>query len=542
MSHYSYNSGRNSGNKYLLPFLLSLALIFGIFIGFLVSFNSFGKSSVFVKSEYNKINNILDYAEIYYVDSIDREQLEEDAIEKLLSQLDPHSYYISAKELSSVNEDLQGNFEGIGIEFSIVDDTIMVVNPISGGPSEEIGIMAGDKIIFIDDSLVAGVGVKNPDVMRMLKGPKGTQVKVTILRSGNQNLEFTINRAKIPIVSIDAAFMIDKEIGFIRINRFSATTYDEFSRSLRELLGEGMKKLVIDLRQNPGGYLGAAVQIVDELLDGKKLVVYTEGKNSKKMEYMAERPGYFEEGDLVILIDQNSASASEILAGAVQDWDRGLIIGRRSFGKGLVQEQFTLKDQSALRLTVARYFTPSGRSIQKPYEKTDKYYEEIFERYENGELVDNDKVTINDSTVYLTKIRKREVFGGGGIMPDIFIPLDTVMYNLYTNKLRSKVPEFVYGYFANNKDSFSKFKSATDFNANYAVSDALLNDFIAFAQSKGWEDDLTKLPEHKNQVKIWIKAFLAKQLFKNEGYFRVINQNDTIVNEAVKQLKKGIEL
>jgi carboxyl-terminal processing protease len=341
MSQYSYNQSKFSGRKYLLPFLLSLALVVGIFIGFIVSFNSFGKASVFVKTEYNKISNILDFAEVYYVDTLNREDLEEMAIEKLLTQLDPHSYYISSKEMSSVNEDLQGNFEGIGVEFSILEDTIMVVNPISGGPSEEIGIMAGDKIVLIDDSLVAGVGVKNADVMKMLKGPKGTQVKLTVFRSGNQKLDFTIKRDKIPIVSIDAAYMVDKEIGFIRINRFSATTYDEFAKSLRELLANDMKKLIIDMRQNPGGYLGAAVQIADELLDGKKLVVYTQGKNSKKMDYFAERPGYFEQGDLVILLDQNSASASEILAGAAQDWDRGIIIGRRSFGKGLVQEQIT---------------------------------------------------------------------------------------------------------------------------------------------------------------------------------------------------------
>ena len=542
MSQYSYNQSKFSGRKYLLPFLLSLALVVGIFIGFIVSFNSFGKASVFVKTEYNKISNILDFAEVYYVDTLNREDLEEMAIEKLLTQLDPHSYYISSKEMSSVNEDLQGNFEGIGVEFSILEDTIMVVNPISGGPSEEIGIMAGDKIVLIDDSLVAGVGVKNADVMKMLKGPKGTQVKLTVFRSGNQKLDFTIKRDKIPIVSIDAAYMVDKEIGFIRINRFSATTYDEFAKSLRELLANDMKKLIIDMRQNPGGYLGAAVQIADELLDGKKLVVYTQGKNSKKMDYFAERPGYFEQGDLVILLDQNSASASEILAGAAQDWDRGIIIGRRSFGKGLVQEQFTLNDKSALRLTVARYYTPSGRSIQKPYDKNDAYYDELYTRYENGELLDLDKVKIEDTTVYFTKIKQREVFAGGGIMPDIFVPLDTVLFNPYVNKLRSNIPEFVYGYFNRNKEQFATFKNATDFNNRYLVSEVTLAEFIQFAKTKGWEGNEADLPKHKNQVNQIIKAFFAKQLFKNEGYFRVLNQNDPVMREAIKQLKKGIEL
>jgi carboxyl-terminal processing protease len=542
MSHYSYNSGNRSNYKYLLPFLLSIALVLGVFIGFLVSLNSIGKNTVFVNPEYNKINNVLDFAEIYYVDSIDREKLQEEAIEELLSKLDPHSYYIAASELKSVNEDLQGNFEGIGVEFSIVDDTIMVVTPITGGPSEEIGIMAGDKIIEIDDSLVAGVGVKNQDVMAMLKGPKGTKVKVNILRAGSQNLSFTIKRDKIPLYSIDATFMIDDEIGFIKINRFSATTYDEFSKGLRQLQALGMKKLIIDLRQNPGGYLGAAVQIADELLDGKKLVVYTEGKNSKRMNYFAERPGYFEEGDLVVLIDQNSASASEILAGAVQDWDRGIIIGRRSFGKGLVQEQFTLKDQSAMRLTVARYYTPSGRSIQKPYSKSDDYYEEVYSRYDNGELLDVEKITIQDSTVYYTGILKREVFGGGGIMPDIFVPLDTTIVNFYVNKLRAHVPEFIYSYYGSNSDKYKSYANPTDFKKKYQVSDAFFNEFIQFAKAKGWDDDESKLPAYKAQLKIVLKAFLAKQLFKNDGYYTIMNELDPIVKEAVLQLKKGVEL
>jgi carboxyl-terminal processing protease len=542
MTQYSYNSRNKSRYRFLLPLLLSVALVIGVFIGFMVSLNTLGKKTIFVAPEHNTLKSILDFAEIYYVDSIDREKLEQRAIEKLLSGLDPHSYYIPASELQSVNEDLQGNFEGIGIEFSIVDDTIMVVTPITGGPSEEIGIMSGDKIIEIDDSLVAGVGVKNQDVMKMLKGPKGTRVKVGILRGGNQRLDFDIKRDKIPLYSVDAAFMLDEEVGFIKINRFSATTYDEFARGLRQLQAQGMKKLIIDLRQNPGGYLGAAVQIADELLDGKKLVVYTEGKNAKRMNYTAERPGYFETGDLVILIDQNSASASEILAGAVQDWDRGLIIGRRSYGKGLVQEQFSMKDGAALRLTVARYYTPSGRSIQKPYSKSDDYYEEVYTRYDNGELLDIDKITVEDSTVYFTKILKREVFGGGGIMPDIFVPLDTTIVNLYVNRLRSHIPEFIYSYYGANTAAFSKFQDAKDFNKRFKVSDAFMSEFIAFARNKGWEGDESKLPKYRFQIETVLKAFLAKQVFKNEGYITVMNDIDPMVKEALRQLRKGIQL
>lgn len=514
----------------------------GVVIGYIVSVNNIGKQSILKQTEYDKIQNILDFAQIYYVDSVDREALVEETIEKLLSNLDPHSYYISAKDLKAVNEDLQGNFEGIGVEFSIISDTILIVTPIAGGPSEELGILAGDKIIAIDDSTVAGVGVKNQDVMAMLKGPKGTKVDVKVLRSGNQKIDFTIKRDKIPIYSVDAHFMVDDEIGFLRFNRFSATTYDEFLRSVKNLQEQGMQKLILDLRQNPGGYLGAAVQIADEFLDGKKIVVYTEGRNTKKMNYYAERPGYFEQGDLVILIDQNSASSSEIVAGAVQDWDRGLIIGRRTFGKGLVQEQFTLKDASALRLTIARYYTPSGRSIQKPYSGSDDYYEEVYTRYDNGELLDGENIELEDSTIYYTQIEKREVYGGGGIFPDIFVPLDTALFNIYVNRLRSYVPEFIYSYYSAENEQFKQYESAADFNKRYYINDVLFNQFISFCEEKGWEGDKALLPNYNETIKNVLKAFIAKQLFKNDGYFMVMNQRDPVVLEAIEQLKEGIDL
>lgn len=542
MSQYSYNPNNQKQNNYYLPIFLSIALVVGIVIGYIVSINNTGKQSLLKQTEYDKIQNILDFAQIYYVDSVDREALVEETIEKLLSNLDPHSYYISAKDLKAVNEDLQGNFEGIGVEFSIINDTILIITPISGGPSEELGILAGDKIIAIDDSTVAGVGVKNQDVMAMLKGPKGSKVDVKVLRSGNQKLDFTIKRDKIPIYSVDAHFMVDDEIGFLRFNRFSATTYDEFLRSVRSLQEQGMQKLILDLRQNPGGYLGAAVQIADEFLDGKRIVVYTEGRNTKKINYYAERPGYFEQGDLVILIDQNSASSSEIVAGAVQDWDRGLIVGRRSFGKGLVQEQFTLRDASALRLTIARYYTPSGRSIQKPYTGSDDYYEEVYARYDNGELLNAENIELEDSTIYYTQIKKREVYGGGGIFPDIFVPLDTSLFNFYVNRLRSYVPEFIYSYYSSENEQFKQYKTAEDFNKKYRVNDVLFNDFISFCEEKGWEGDKELLSNYKETIKNVLKALIAKQLFKNDGYFMVMNQRDPVVLEAVKQLKKGIDL
>lgn len=536
------SSEEKSDIKVYLPFILAIVLATGVFIGYLVSINTVNKPSAFATQEYNKIDNILDFAEVYYVDTLDREALERKTIEDLLSHLDPHSFYIDAEELQGVNEDLKGNFEGIGVEFSIVEDTIMVVTPITGGPSEELGVLAGDKIIYINDSLVAGVGTTNSDVMSMLKGPKGSEVKVSVLRGGGQEIDFNIKRDKIPLLSVDASFMVNDKIGFIKINRFSATTYDEFNAGVRQLNDKGMKQLIIDLRQNPGGYLGAAVQIADELLADKKLVVYTEGKSYNKMEYFAERPGYFEDGEVVVLIDQNSASASEILAGAIQDWDRGLLIGRRTFGKGLVQDQFTLEDNSALRLTIARYFTPSGRSIQKSYDDIDAYYEEVYDRYDSGELLERDSAKLSDTTAYYTKIYHREVFGGGGISPDIFIPLDTAILNRFVNELRVFVPEFIYAHYGNNAAKYANYSDANDFNKRFVVSDDMFNDFLDFATKKDWKGDKSKLPKYSVTLKTIIKAFLAKQVFQNEGYFTVMNDIDPMVQEAIIQLNKGINL
>ena len=528
--------------KVYLPFIMAIVLAAGVFIGYLVSTNTVNKPSVFANQPYSKIDNILDFAEVHYVDTLDREELEQETIDDLLSNLDPHSYYIPAKDLTGVTEDLQGNFEGIGVEFSIVEDTIMVVTPITGGPSEEVGVMAGDKIIFIDDSLVAGVGTSNADVMSMLKGPKGTEVKLGMLRSGKDEIDFTIKRDKIPLFSVDVSYLVTEDIGFIKVNRFSATTYDEFNAGIRILQEKGMKKLIVDLRGNPGGYLGAAVQMADELLDGKKLVVYTQGRAYQKQDYFAERPGYFEEGDLAILIDQNSASASEILAGAVQDWDRGILIGRRTFGKGLVQDQYTLKDESALRLTIARYYTPSGRSIQKDYADSDEYYEEVYERYDDGEMLEQDSVDVNDSTVYKTLILERPVYGGGGIYPDVFVPLDTTVVNFYVNGLRRFVPEYIYSHYSIHSGDYDQYETVASFDKNFKISASFFNDFISFAKDKEWEGNESKLPRYRATIELVLKAFLAKQKFQNEGYFTVINQMDPIVNQAIIELNKGIDL
>jgi carboxyl-terminal processing protease len=521
----------------LHPFIIAIVLAGGIFLGYIIGINGINKPSVFTKYNYNKIDDILDYIEANYVDSVNRYDIEEKAIAELLADLDPHSYYIPAEETQSIAEDMQGNFEGIGVQFRIVKDTILIENTIEGGPSEKVGIQAGDKIVFVGDSLIAGVGVSNADVMLLLKGPRGTKVNIKVLRKGKL-IPFSITRDKIPLYSVDASYMLNKTTGYIKVNRFAATTYDEFVAGVQNLQKEGMEHLVLDLRGNPGGYLQAAVEMTDEFLEGKKLVVYTEGLHQDKYEYITNRKGVFEEGKLVVLIDQNSASASEIMAGAIQDWDRGVIIGRRSFGKGLVQDQHEFPDKSALRLTIARYFTPTGRSIQKSYEDKDAYFNEVDFRYENGELLGLDSTGAHQDTVkYYTLVKKREVYGGGGITPDVFMPLDTSYANLYVAQLRQYILPFLYDYVESNRTALEKYNVAS-FTNSFKVDAKLFGEFQNFARLEGYSESFSSNAAYNEGLQLLIKANLAKQLFQNEGFYRVINSDAPIIKEALKQIKK----
>ena len=375
--------------------------------------------------------------------------------------------------------------------------------------------------------------------MKKLRGPKGSTVKVSILRAGQSGLiQFNIVRDKIPLYSIDAAYMLRPEVGYIKVNRFSATTHEEFHEKLQLLIGKGMKKLVLDLRENPGGYLQAATIMADELLSGDKLVVYTKGKSESKQEYRAGKPGLFEKGELAVLIDQGSASASEILSGAVQDWDRGTIIGRTSFGKGLVQEQFELRDGSALRLTVSRYYTPSGRCIQKPYNHgTEEYNNEVLERYYKGALTNEDSLQQNDTTKYYTLIKHKVVYSGGGIRPDIFIPVDTADATGYYFGLRSLVPEFAYNHYGNNTKLFEAYTSVDDFSKTFQVSDNLYEQFIAYAASKGLKTDKSKAAKYAPKIKNFIRAYIAKQIWKADGFYTIFNEKDAAVAKALEVLK-----
>jgi len=524
--------------------MLGVAIAIGIFIGYFLPGNNGGRNGFprLKTAKHDKIQNVLDYIVNEYVDTLNTKDLEDDAIVSLLQQLDPHSAYIPAAELETASEQLEGNFDGIGIEFNIQRDTIMVVAAITGGPSESLGIQSGDRIVKIEKNNVAGKKIKNEDVIKQLRGKNGTKVKVSIFRPGKKALiDYTITRGKIPIFSIDASLMITPEIGYIKISRFAATTYDEYLDAFKSLQKEGMKQLVVDLRDNPGGYLNAAVDISDEFLAKGKSIVYTKGKSRKPEEFNASSKGGFEEGGLVILIDEGSASASEIVSGAVQDNDRGWVVGRRSFGKGLVQEEIRFDDGSAMRLTIARYYTPSGRCIQKSYEKgLEDYYKELSSRMQHGELENADSVKFGDTLAFKTTAG-RTVYGGGGIMPDVFVALDTSRYSNWLSQLASKglMSRFAFEYTdQRKKELLSLYKSPEDFSRSFSDASAF-PEFLAFAEKNGAKADPAGLKASENLVKEQVNALIGRALYGNKGYYSIVNNTDPAIKKAVELLKSN---
>lgn len=540
-------TSKSKQNRYkiYLPFLFALVLALGLQLGFKLYESLKGKPSISsAGGTIPELSEVFGYIDRKYVADVDKAELVENAIQETLQELDPHSYYISPEDLVAVTEDLQGNFEGIGVEFNIINDTITVITPIAGGPSEKLGIAAGDKIISVEDSLIAGVGITNEGVKEMLRGQKGSKVNVSIYRKGiAELLNFTITRDKIPMLSVDADFMMDKNTGYIKINRFSSTTFNEFMESTDRLRQQGMNQLVIDLRQNPGGYLTSAVNIADEIIDGKKLIVYTEGQNYKRVNHTARRSGFLENNKICILIDEGSASASEILAGAIQDWDRGTVVGRRSFGKGLVQEQFSLSNGGAFRLTIARYYTPSGRCIQKPYdlENEAEYNAEIAQRISNGELENEDSlnnVYQNDSLVYTTMIKGREVYGGGGIAPDIFVPIDTTGNEAFTIKVRSLIPQFCYDYFSNHKEDIITYQELSDFKQLFTVNNDVVAAFKAHVNQEIGFIDEQLFTQYLPRFKTYIKAYFAKQQWSYNGMYFILQDIDKPLQEAYKVLSE----
>ncbi len=497
-----------------------------------------------------KIQRVLSYINYFYVDTVKNSKMAEAAIIGMLQSLDPHSIYIPQKEVKAMNEPLQGNFEGIGIQFAIVNDTVQVVATISGGPSEKVGVRAGDRIVKVDGKDFAGIGITNTDVVKTLRGKKGTKVTITVKRPGEKKLlDFEIIRDKIPIYSLDAAYMVTPTTAYIKLNRFAVQTDEEFKEALDSLKKtNNVENLILDLRGNGGGYLNTAIDIADEFLGKDKLVVFTEGKRFPKTEYKATEKGDFEKGKLIILIDEGSASASEIVTGAVQDWDRGVVVGRRSFGKGLVQRQFMLPDSSMIRLTIAKYFTPSGRCIQKPYkEGVKKYARDLIDRYNRGELTNKDSIHFPDSLKYETLVNKRTVYGGGGIMPDIFVPLDTTKkYSEAFSKILRKglLNSFVASYIDKHRDELkSKYGTFDEFDKHFTVDSVLINNLVDYAKSNKLtlkEDEKKKLNEDKLAKNI-LKAMIARDLWKTTQYFMIINKDDEVLNKAVQILNNEKE-
>ena len=478
-----------------------------------------------------------------YVDSVDERKLVEDAIRGMLEKLDPHSSYADPEEVKAMNEPLQGNFEGIGVQFNMVDDTLLVIQPVSKGPSEKVGIMAGDRIVSVNDTAIAGVKMAREEIMRRLRGPKGTKVRLGIVRRGvAETLKFTVKRDKIPVKSVDAVYMIRPGVGYIRIGNFGATTYAEFMRGLEQLRKEGMRDLILDLQDNGGGYLQAAVQVANEFLQKNELIVYTEGRQFPRMDYRARGNGDFREGRVFVLVNEFTASAAEIVSGAIQDHDRGTIIGRRTFGKGLVQRPVDLPDGSMIRLTIAHYYTPAGRCIQKPYTKGDieDYALDFDKRLKHGELTNRDSIHFADSLRFYTLKERRPVYGGGGIMPDVFVPLDTLQYTKYHRQLVLKgvVINTDLRYIDNHRDQLrSLFPTFEAFRAGFQVPQALIDDVMKDGEKQGVKpEDDAELQKTLPYLKAQLKALVARDLFDMSEYFQIINEESDIVKAAIKCL------
>jgi carboxyl-terminal processing protease len=532
---------KNSRYQVGLPLILCIGLAGGLLIG--ASMNT-PKAPRAIKDDMQKFREVLSLVENEYVDDAETDLLVEEAIAHLLAKLDPHSAYIPARDREAASEDLRGDFEGIGIEFNIFQDTLVVVSPLSGGPSEAVGLLSGDKIIAVDDKNIAGIGLSSQDVFKYLKGPKGSEVKIEVLRNqAEQSIQFNITRDKIPQYSIDVAYMIDEEIGYVKVSRFAQTTFDEFKLAMEDLKAKGMTKLVLDLQNNPGGYMNQAIDIADEFLKAGNKIVFTKGKDTRyNQESVSTRKGDFEEGDLIVLVNEGSASASEIVAGALQDNDRALIVGRRTFGKGLVQSPFDLDDGSELRLTISRYYTPSGRSIQKPYGNDEEYNKEVITRYEHGEFFVADSIKFNDSLKYQT-LNGRTVYGGGGIMPDYFVPLDTTQNSVYFNRLFNvNAPrEFAFKYSQQNRQRIEAM-GFESYLKDFTVSDQMLAQMVALGERGGVKPMYNDLQLHKKIFQTYLKAEIARRIWSNEGFFPVVNESNEILQQALRMFDKIPEL
>jgi len=527
---------RNKKLQVWLPLLLSICMIAGMVVGYRIKGNMPDNGIFFVEKE-RPVQQVLDLINRKYVDKENIDSLGNLAIQSILSRLDPHSIYLPAQELKAVNEDLEGQFFGIGIEFNIINDTVNVVNVLPKGPAEKAGLLIGDQLIKVNDSTVAGNNISSDELRKLIGGEAGEKVIITVYRDGHET-PVSIIRGPVPLYSLDAAYMIRNTVGYIRLNKFSETTYKEFMESLQKLQKEGMKSLILDLRDNGGGILTQATNIADEFLNDNKLITYTEGAHSPKKEYRCQKDGAFEQGKLFVLVNEGTASASEILSGALQDWERAVIVGRRTFGKGLVQEQYQLSDGSGLRLTVARYYTPLGRSIQKSYGQGIEAYEhDIIDRFKEGEMTSADSIKHTNEKKFTTASGKI-LYGGGGITPDVFVPFDTnalsknVMHLLVSGALN----RFVYKNYLKNLKSFQQYSSPKTFNEKYQVDDETLKELKDFSQKDSIDLNLKDAKE-KSLLQKQIKVLTAREIWRTEGFYEVNNNYDSVVTKALELIK-----
>lgn len=524
-----------------VPLLIAISLATGIIIGNNLKRNSVSSSGRSVFSSTNKLGTIVSLIQQSYVDSVNTSEIVEKTIPELLKNLDPHSIYIPVQNMQEVREEMQGNFSGIGVQFSIQEDTVRVVEVIPNGPSAQVGILAGDRIVEVNDSLIAGVDVSNEKVLTLLRGDKGSKVRVGVVRAGSRDIvDFEITRGDVPIYSVDVSYMIDSETGYIKINKFAETTYREFMEGAQKLKRAGANKLIIDLRGNTGGYMNEVLRMADEFLKKDELILYTKGLKQPQRIYTASGRNTFADTKVFVLIDEYSASASEIFAGAIQDNDRGLLIGRRTFGKGLVQEPIPLPDGSELRLTVARYYTPSGRCIQRSYsEGTDKYNQDMFERVHNGELEGEENIVLPDSLKYKTK-SGRTVYGGG-IMPDIFVPVDTLGYSEYFGKLVQKgiIYQFAYAYADRNREALNKLKTGVEFE-NYLDSHKVLKELLKYGSDKGVPVDAKDLKISEQVINTQMKAYIARNIIGEEGFYSIVQQIDKTLLKAIEVSRENL--
>lgn len=521
-----------------LPLLFAIVMILGMYFGGKLHDQMNVQNGFFKSGKRNSLQEALDLIRLKYVDSVRLDTLQGNAIQDMMNELDPHSVYIPAAKLQEVNEDLDGQFEGIGIEFNIFNDTINVLYVIPEGPGDKAGLQIGDKILKADDSLLTRKNMSADDIKKLIRGVQGSKTVLQIMRD-SKVFNSTVTRDMIPVSSVDASYMIDPQTGYIKLNKFSEQTYIDFMKSLEALQKQGMQQLILDLRGNGGGFMNEAVDIADEFLDDNKLIVYTKGINSPKQEYKAKRPGLFETGKLTLLVDELTASASEVLAGALQDWDRAKIIGRRTFGKGLVQQQYPLSDGSALRLTIARYYTPLGRSIQRPYDKGKKeYMDEIWQRYSDGEALYADSNKISNGREYKTP-KGNIVYGGGGIMPDIFVPLDTSTYQRSSAKilLDGTLYKFVYLYYLQHKSLVQQYATPQDFIKHFNNDNEMWQQLVKYASQD--TVNLKSVPEtDKESLEKRLKANLARFKWRNEGFYEVLNMDDAVIKKALQVLEK----